>query len=495
MKKFILLISSLVLITTTTLCTQKTKNHTNLKNKIDQYLTDGIPNGFSGSILIVKEDQIILNKGYGMADRENNISYTPNTVATIGSVTKQFTATAILKLEEMNKLKVTDLLSTFFKNIPEDKKDITIHQLLTHSAGLVDAIGEGDFDEISRKAFFEKLFASKLIHQPGTKYSYSNAGYTLLARIIELVSGQDYERFLNEYLFQPADMNQTGYFLPQWKENQIAKGYAYSCISVGSMISRYQKMGEITWTLKGNGGIHSTPEDMYKWYIALKENKILSASMFQKLTTPYLLESEGGTTQYAYGWVIYNSNRDTKIISHNGGNRIFFHDFIWSPEEEVLIIFFTNGNSKEVEVAWSIEKMIFEKNYHPKPIKKNLHLLVFDFMKNNKLQESNELISTIKKEYTSSIKKPATLNGLGYDLLRHDTPNNIDWAVVVFKLNTELFPKDGNTWDSLGESYLLNGQKDLALDSYKKALNLAPSANCSWCQSSTNAIKEIRKMQ
>jgi len=107
-----------------------------LKEKIDHYLSQGSAQGFSGAVLIAKEGEILLHKGYGMADKENNIPYTVNTVSTIGSVTKQFTATAILKLEDLGALKVTDPISTYFKNLPKDKEDISIHQLLTHSSML-----------------------------------------------------------------------------------------------------------------------------------------------------------------------------------------------------------------------------------------------------------------------------------------------------------------------------------------------------------------------
>ena len=475
---------------------QKKKDYTAIKSKIDHYLTAGVQNGFSGSILVAKKGEIIINKGYGMANKEMNIPYSKTTVSTIGSVTKQFTATAILKLVELNKLSVEDPLRKFFSKLPNDKKDITVHQLLTHSSGLIDVIGEGDFDDIPMNQFFTTLFATKLLHQPGTKYAYSNAGYSILARIIEIVSGQDYEHFLNEHLFKPAGMRETGYLIPKWDHNAIASGYARNIVSLGTLISRYQKSGKVTWTLKGNGGIHSSPEDMFKWYQALKTHKIVSKSSFEKLTTPYILEYEGGSSQYAYGWVIYNSNRNTKIISHNGGNQIFFHDYIWLPEEDVVIIFFTNASSKEVEVAWSIKKMIFEKTYTAKPIKKNLFLLTFDFIKNNDVLESNKLIGIIKNAYGSDINSPGELNGLGYRILNNEIIQVKDpakWAIAIFKLNTELFPNVGNIWDSLGEAYYSNNQKKEAVKSYKKALELAPNNHCDWCESSMKALNKLKK--
>jgi len=475
---------------------QELEEYTTLNSKIDNYLNEGAENGFSGSILVAKKGEIILHKGYGMANKENKIPYKTTTVSTIGSVTKQFTATAILKLVELKKLKVEDPLSKFFPKIPNDKKDITLHQLLTHSSGLIDGIGEGDFDDIPMEQFFNILFSTKLLHKPGTKHAYSNAGYSILARIIEIASGQNYELFLNENLFKPAGMRQTGYFIPKWDNNLIASGYALNIVSVGTLVSRYQKIGKVTWNLKGNGGILSTTEDMFKWYQALKTYKILPENLFKKLTTPYILEHENGSSQYAYGWVIYHSKRNTKIISHNGGNQIFFHDYIWMPEEDAVIILFTNASSKEAEVAWPIEKMLFDRAYKANPIKRNLYDITFDFIKNSDLRQTNELISVIKKDYCSGIKNPSELNSLGYRILNNEImeiEENVKWAITIFKLNTELFPNEGNVWDSLGEAYTQDNQKKVAIKSYKRALELAPNENCDWCESSIKALDKLRK--
>ncbi|MDC1162049.1 serine hydrolase [Tenacibaculum sp.] len=479
-----------LLLTTTATNAQITEDNKTLERKIDNYLKAGVTHGFSGAILIAKEGNIILNKGYGMANKEKQIPFKTNTISTIGSVTKQFTATAILKLVKFNKVKITDPISKFFNNLPNDKKDITLHQLLTHTAGFIDVIGNGDFDDIPMKRFFKTIFATKLLHEPGSKYAYSNSGYSILARIIEIASGQEYESFLNKHLFKPAGMNQTGYFIPKWNKDLIATGYLHNIRNVGTMISRFQKSGKISWVLKGNGGINSTTEDMYKWHNALKTNKILSKSLFNMQTTAHVRMYSHRPYYYGYGWAVRNSDRNTKIISHNGGNAIFFHDNLWLPKEDVVIMLFTNANSKEVEVAWNIEKMIFNKDHQIKPIKKNLHHLVFDFLKNKNLQHVNKFTTKIKEEYSSYLKKSDNLNDLGYKIL--STSKNSPLAVALFKLNTELFPKNGNLWDSLGEGYVINGQKEAAKKSYKMALELAPKKDCHWCKNSAKALEELK---
>ncbi|NQY36145.1 MAG: serine hydrolase [Alteromonadaceae bacterium] len=134
----------------------------------------------------------------------------------------------------------------------------------------------------------------------------------------------------------------------------------------------------MSWVLKGNGGINSTLEDMYKWYVALKRNKVLSQSLTDELTSPYILAKDGGPSYYAYGWAIDNSDRNTKIVSHKGGNRVFFHDFIWVQEEDALILFSTNAVNDRIEnLAWRIEKMLFNESYLAPPIKKNAHFMVY----------------------------------------------------------------------------------------------------------------------
>lgn len=453
----------------TSLSAQKTEIQNSIKLKIDNYLSEGLKNGFSGAILVAEKGEIIINQGYGLADKKNNTQNTPNTIFDIGSNTKQFTAAAILKLSQLDKLKVTDSLTTFFPNLPSDKGNITIHQLLTHTAGFKGSIGR-DFDLITREDFFKEVFASELLHKPASKYSYSNIGYSILARIIELISKKDYEVFLNEYLFKPSRMNQTGYLLPKWNANLLAIGYNRNIMDTGATVNRYQEDGGVSWHLKGNGGINSSQEDMYKWIKALSSNTILSTSLFKKYTTSYtgnINDSFG----YAYGWGITNSDRDTKRITHNGSNGAFAHSIIWLPNEDVIILYSTNAGSPKVErLAYNIEKIIFNQNYQSEPIKKNPYFLVFDFIENHSSKDSKELYSIVKNDANSDFKKSGVLNSIGYMILEKD--ENLEWAIEIFRLNSQLFEDEGNVWDSLGDGYLANGQKKDAIISFRKAVAL-----------------------
>ncbi len=421
MKMIVFKISVLIIcIGTTISCIQvheKKENKKDLKHRIDSYLSAGISKGFTGSVLVAKDGEIVLNKGYGLANREKNIVVTPNTVFDIGSVTKQFTATAILKLVAQNKIKLTDNITAFFNEVPEDKKTITIHQLLTHTAGLIDVIGEGDFDHIPTNDFFKELLATELLHKPGTKHEYSNSGYSILARIIEIVSEMEYEDFLDMHLFEPSGMTQTGYLKPNWDKNKYAIGYQFNLSPIGAMAARYKKEGKISWVLKGNGGVNSTQQDMYKWYLALTTHKILSKEQTEILTTPYVLEYENGTSYYAYGWAIFNSERNTKKISHNGSNGVFFHDFIWLPEEDAVVIFFTNGYTDNlIDTAWEIDKMLFKNTYTPKAIEKDLSTSILKYTLNY-TGSLEKLSFALEEEFKGRINRSYLLNDLGYYLL------------------------------------------------------------------------------
>jgi CubicO group peptidase (beta-lactamase class C family) len=330
-----------------------------IADKIDKHLTVVEERGFSGAVLVAKDGKVIIAKGYGYANRENKVPFHTTTAFDIGSITKQFTGAAILKLEMMGRLSTSDLISVYFENIPDDKKDITLHHLLTHSAGFEGAIGF-DYKEISRDDFIKLAFESKLFFTPGEKYEYSNVGYALLAAIIEIVTEESYEIFLNNNLFKPAGMIHTGYMLPEWNENQVAHGYRGKEY-FGQPHKQIWADDGPWWHLRGNGGIISTIDDMYKWHLALEGDAILSADAKKKYYTPHIIEQAGGDTYYGYGWVIAESSRGTKVYMHNGGNPYFANDCFRYVEDNVFVyISSNNGEQSAIEQSGIILQSIFK---------------------------------------------------------------------------------------------------------------------------------------
>lgn len=316
--------------------------------RLDSYLQRLADYGFSGIVLVARNGQPVLEKGYGLADREHGRPFTPDTVVDLGSITKQFTAAAILKLEVEGKLTVQDPITRFFKSVPPDKAGIRLHHLLTHSAGLESDFGD-DFDPISREEIIRRALGSKLRSSPGQLYHYSNTGYSLLAAVVELVSGQGYEAYLQEHLFRPAGMSRTGYRLPGWRPEELAQGYQRGR-RWGTLMEHPWAPDGPYWMLRGNGGIHSTAGDMLRWHLALEGDAVLPAAARLKLFTPYVREG-GMPSHYAYGWVITTSRRGTRLIEHNGGNGIFSADCKRFPDDGLFI--FAASNDSETP-AWKV---------------------------------------------------------------------------------------------------------------------------------------------
>lgn len=359
-----------IILTLCVSCKNKTNSNSkenSLENRLESYIDECNKNGVSASILVAKDGDILYNGGVGQRNKTENLPVTKETIFTTGSLTKQFTATAILKLQEEAKLSVNDSISKFLEGVPKDKHDITIHQLLTHSSGVVGNLGYGvDFVPISKEEFLNQVYNSPLDFEPGKQYSYSNVGYSILAMIIEKISQTDYETYLQKNLFQQAGMQHTGYLSPIWDTAQIAHGYKCG-EDWGTHLLKWQAdSNQISWHLKGNGGILSNPSDLYKWYISLNENKIISKKSFEQLTFSHVKENESGDSHYAYGWAIMNSDRNTKIIAHNGSNGVFYADFIQLTGENTVIIYMTNELRYDTQiVAWEIEQLLFKEDYTP----------------------------------------------------------------------------------------------------------------------------------
>lgn len=314
--------------------------------KIDRYLSAMETLGFSGAIIVSEGDEVVLSKGYGYANRETRRLYTSNTIQTSGSITKQFTAAAILLLESRGELSVEDTISKYFENVSDDKQDITIHQLLTHSSGLPGGIGPDD-EPIGDQAYLDRLMTESLQFSPGSGYAYSNTGYSLLAMIVEQVTGQSYEEFLREELLLPAGMKDTGYILPDWDRDRMAIGYRNG-ERWGEVYERGWIEDGSNWHLRGNGGMHTTVGDMAKWLKTVQGHGVLAEDVVKRWTTGYVKESDG-YSGYGYGWVIYDHNRWGKVITHSGSNHIFEADFVWLPERDFF--FYIQGNTSMFPAA------------------------------------------------------------------------------------------------------------------------------------------------
>jgi CubicO group peptidase (beta-lactamase class C family) len=258
----------------------------------------------------------------------------------MGSITKQFTGAAILLLQEDGLLMVDDPITEYFSDVPADKETINLHQLLTHSSGIVDLEGVDDSDLIDWEPYFQRVMDQPLEFEPGSSFSYSNTGYSLLAAIIEQITGDSYERFLRERLLLPAGLTDTGYSYAGWDDARVASGYQDD-ERWGNVLERSVDEDGPYWALRGNGGIHSTTADMARWGKVLMRGAWASQQSMETYWEPHADEGFGDSF-YGYGWVVTQGPGDRRVITHNGGNTIFFADMAIYPDDDIVFVLQTN---------------------------------------------------------------------------------------------------------------------------------------------------------
>jgi len=327
--------------------------------RLDEYLSRLEQFGFSGGALAVGGKDVLLMKSYGLSDRALKIPLATDSVYNLGSITKQFTAAAILTLEMQGKLSVNDLASKYLDGVPADKASITLHHLLTHSSGLESDFSPTDYEPVGREEYVRRALQSTLLFRPGSGYEYSNAGYSLLAAIVEKVSGKSYEAYLIEHVLKPAGMLETGYKAPAWASSRIAHGYRDGK-DWGTIVQRIEPPDAPYWMLRGNGGLHTTLGDMLAWHRALASDAVLSKEARAKYVKPYVAEGPAERSFYAYGWAVSKTPRGTTVVQHNGGNGIYVAEFLRFPDEDaMLFLTSTNAEMKASPVVQMLERIFF----------------------------------------------------------------------------------------------------------------------------------------
>lgn len=306
--------------------------------------------GFSGAVLLEESGEVVLLRTCGLADRQAGVPVTTDTVFDIGSLTKTFTAAAILKLVSAGAVAVDERLGDLLPGVSADKAGITIHQLLTHSSGLADFIAADgkpidqytpdlDYEPVTREGLLARVWRSRLIGPPGGAWAYSNAGYSLLAAIIEQVSRLSHERFLREELLLPLGMLHTGYHLLDWSSVSLAQGYR-SAELWGRTTDRPRAADGLFWMVHGNGGLLSNLEDLRRWQGVL-HGELFPANLVGQMLTPHVPVSLEHSIWQGYGWAMQHRGSE-QTIYHNGSNDIFSATFRWFPSSHRLLVILSN---------------------------------------------------------------------------------------------------------------------------------------------------------
>jgi CubicO group peptidase (beta-lactamase class C family) len=325
--------------------------------QIDEMLTAMARAGtFTGSVLIAQDGQVLLSQGYGFADRVQGIPNTPKTRFHLASITKQFTAMAILILESQGKLSVEDPICSYIVVCPTAWQDITIHHLLTNTSGLssrlddIMATAAMDPATASDPAYFIEITQGvPLGTRPGEQYAYSNFGYVLLAHIIEQVSGQSYAAFLEQVIFTPLNLRNMGY---EDSSSGVALGYT----------DRYARTAAAYVSLPisdGAGQLYSTTEDLYLWDQALKNDQLLPQTELDRMFKPFVRETEYPGFAYGYGWLM-GKDQGQPVVGGAGWNAGFATLYVRYPEDGLtLIVLMNQGDINHFSVWGAISNKLF----------------------------------------------------------------------------------------------------------------------------------------
>ena len=305
------------------------------------------------TIAIVQGGAIVYTRGYGLRDVANALPADAHTRYEIGSITKQFTAAAILQLKEAGKIDLDATVATYLPSVAH-AKEITIRQLLTHTSGLDDYVSVPNFETLAATpATFDQVMSriseSPLDFRPGARFGYSNTNYLILGRIVELVSRQSWEAYVQQHLFAPAGMTDSATMAQEPQLADMARGYVYA----QGRTTESKRIDE-SWGSSA-GGIVSTAGDLQKWGEALSSGRIISASDYQLLTTPARL-ADGSPSDYGFGMKIDRFEGQPRIW-HDGNTNGFDGSDQFFPSQGVRIIVLTNtvdgGSDKIAERVYN----------------------------------------------------------------------------------------------------------------------------------------------
>jgi CubicO group peptidase (beta-lactamase class C family) len=299
------------------------------------------PNGPGASVMVIQDGTVLFAKGYGLAQVDKQVPCDTNTNFRLASVTKQFTAMAVMMLAEQHKLSFEERLTDFFPEFPAYGQAISVRQLLGHTSGLIDyedVIPKGTtLPVLDRDVLRLLMQQDKTYFPPGTQYRYSNSAYCLLALMVEARSGSTFAHFLREHIFQPLKMRYT---LAYEAGGSVVEHRAYGFSPDAGGFKRTDQ--SLTSSTLGDGGIYSSVTDLYQWDQALYTSKLVSLDMLQQAFTPGVL-TEHPDTRYGFGWFI-GSYRGLREMWHSGNSIGFTNRIARFPEKRFTVIILTNRN-------------------------------------------------------------------------------------------------------------------------------------------------------
>jgi len=436
---------------------------------------------FNGTVLVAENGKIILEKGYGLANREWDTPHEPDTKFRIASITKTFTAVLIMQLVEKGRIdlngKLTDYLPFYRKDTGER---VTIHHLLSHSSGIPDYLRIPGFWQnqlllrYSRKDFVNEFCSGDLEFEPGSKYQYNN---------IEEVTGASFETILQKNILKPLGMKKTGVDDNRGILKKKATGYADSGFDFINV--PYFNIENIY----ASGQMYSTVKDLYLFDRALYTDILLPAQYRDKLFEPHFHYSQGNIS-IGYDWELgklplSGAKDSVSYAQHMGGLNGFNTMFCRLIESEHLIVLLGNLDRAPLkEMRGEITNILYDKPYDMplKSIAREIRKTIEDKGIPSAIQAYHSIRAEHSEEYDLGERE---LNTVGYYLLIKGKRKE---AIEIFTLNVTIYPDYANGWDSLGEACMLDGNIESAIKYYQKCLELNPGS-----QNAVNMLKKLKR--
>lgn len=457
----------IILLTTLTNAVAQNKA-AELDKLMNQAHTNGV---FNGSILVAENGKVIYRKAFGYANKETKQLLKPEFCFDLASVSKQFTAMGIMILEERNKLSYDDKIIKYFPEFPAYGKDITIRNLLNQTSGMP------LYQPFAKEYNLTNAAILKIIEERealdanvGDQYVYNNAGYVMLAMIIEKVSNRSLAEFLKENIFKPLKMKNTLVGdTPKIDLKNRAIGYTV----IG-------ELDDYVVSHTGSTSMFSNVDDLFLWDQALYTEKLVSKKTIEEAFTPVVL-NDGSLSNYGYGWFL---TPEKKSVNHSGSDFGYRNFIMRDLEKKNTYIWLTNaGNAITKDLMnVAIENILASKPYEVPKI-----TVLSELQKALEANSVDEAIAKTTKSIQSNtnlfMMDDAAINELGYKYLNE---NKLADAFSLFKFNVTLNPNSSNVYDSLGEIYLLQKDTVNAIENYKKSLALNPD--------NANALKVLKKI-
>jgi CubicO group peptidase (beta-lactamase class C family) len=451
-------------------------------NKYDEYLSASNAIGnFNGTALVIEKGEVVYRGAFGIGNIDPMDSLKVESQFRLASVSKQFTAMAIMKLHESGKLDLDQDMRDFIPELAYE--GISIRNLLNHVGGLPDYTRLMDnhwktdlsFDDQARKVSGNDdiiaMMAEKnppIDFKPLDQWDYSNTGYLMLATVVARASDMPFEDYLKQEIFDPVGMTNTVvYDYVEGLDKEMPNRVFGFSTSWNGVDQSYQDSHYLN-AVQGDGGIYSTVDDLAKWDRALYTDKLVSPDLLEEAFTPVILNN-GDTTTYGFGWGIGESFSGKKVVSHSGG-WVGFATFIHREiEEDNCFIILTNNSGNGLGGAVAAFRSIMHDQPYDMPTT-SIATAVAQKIQSDGIEQAIEHYHFLKKESEANSRRvESELNQLGYNLMAEDL---LDEAIAIFKLNRDENPETANCYDSLGDGLLAKGDTTNAIITFHEALEM-----------------------